>query len=71
MITQKVQCLHPSIFTLSEMCMFSFPGSESDNYKPDEGRRHKELIPEEDHVEGLKFLAERDMRSLHKVTNCV
>jgi len=23
-------------------------------------------IPEEDHVEGLKFLAERDMRSLHK-----
>ena len=25
-------------------------------------------IPEEDHVEGLKFLAERDMRSLHKVS---
>ena len=26
-----------------------------------------ENIPEDDHVEGLKFLAERDMRSLHKV----
>ena len=51
--------------------MFSFSGSESENYQPDEGRWHKELIPEEDHVEGLKFLAERDMRSLHKVTNCV
>jgi hypothetical protein len=58
--------------------MFSFPGSESGNYQPDEGRRHKELIHEEDHVEGLKFLAEHDMRSLHKfysdvrdiATNC-
>ena len=49
--------------------MFSFPGSESENYQTEEGRKHKERIPEEDHVEGLKFLAERDMRSLHKVTD--
>ena len=62
-----MQCEHPSILTFSDMCMFLFPGSESESCRPDEGRRHADLIPEEDHVEGLKFLAERDMRSLHKV----
>ena len=50
--------------------MFLFPDSVSDNCQQGEENKSDELmqrIPEEDHVEGLKFLAERDMRSLHKV----
>ena len=39
----------------------------SDNLQQKEEKKNDEGIAEEDHVEGLKFLAERDMRSLHKV----
>ena len=42
----------------------------SENYQQGVEKRRDDLyenIPEDDHVEGLKFLAERDMRSLHKV----
>ena len=43
----------------------TFSGQEN------EVSKNKEFIPEEDHVEGPKFPAERDMRSLDKVTYLV
>ena len=46
----------------------------SENYQQGVEKRRDDLyenIPEDDHVEGLKFLAERDMRSLNKVSGFV